>query len=99
VLVATLPTFPLPSLAPAASANSLHASISASAAFFPIDKKCVFGYKTGPVLEQADSPNKIKPVVIILNNFMVLSLCLCINIPDWISINGISPEYSEKIYF
>src|SRR6185436_13251351 len=57
VPVATRPAFPLPSSAPAASANFLQSSISCAATSFPTEFKCALGYRTGCAVEQATSNN------------------------------------------
>src|SRR5437899_13051338 len=55
VPVATRPAFPLPSSAPAVSANCRQASISFSAISFPTDCICALGYRMGCAVEQAVS--------------------------------------------
>src|SRR5512141_3315321 len=55
VPVATRPAFPLPSSAPADSANCRHASISCAAISFPTDCICALGYRIGCAVEQAAS--------------------------------------------
>src|SRR4249920_1772200 len=62
VPVATRPAFPLPSSAPAVSANCRQVSISCSAISFPTDCKCALGYRTGCAVEQAAS-NSDPPMI------------------------------------